>query len=75
MKIDKNTVDMLLKLPDEALWRMICTIASASGFDLSGMKVSHAELEKLRSALSQMNDGDISRAVDILNQNKAKRSD
>lgn len=72
MRIDKSTVNMLLKLPDDALWRMICAIGSASGFDLSCVSVTHEDLQKLRSALSQMTDGDISRAMEIIANSKDK---
>jgi len=53
---------------------MICTLASASGIDLSDVKATHGDLELLRSAMGQMTDGDISRAVDILNSVKQKNS-
>jgi len=74
MKIDKKTLDMLSSLPDDSLWKMICTLASASGIDLSDVKATHGDLELLRSAMGQMTDGDISRAVDILNSVKQKNS-
>lgn len=65
MKIDKKTIDMLTSLPDESLWRMICTIGSAHGFDLSKMNVNTKDMEKLRGALGQMTDSDVTRAMEI----------
>lgn len=65
MKIDKKTIDMLTSLPDESLWRMICTIGSSHGFDLSKMNVSTNDIEKLRTALGEMTDSDVSRALEI----------
>ena len=66
MKIDKKTIDMLSSLPDESLWRMICAIGASTGIDLSDVKVSPRELEKLRSAMTTLTDSDISRAAEIL---------
>lgn len=65
MKIDKKTIDMLTSLPDESLWRMICTIGSSHGFDLSKMNVNTKDMEKLRGALGQMTDSDVTRAMEI----------
>ena len=70
MKIDKKTIDMLTSLPDESLWRMICTIGSASGFDLSGMNVNTNDMERLRTALGSMTESDITRALEIFNSCK-----
>lgn len=64
MKIDKATVDRLLKQNDEQLWRTIQLIASSSGLNLSGVN-RPKDLSKLRSALSSMTDGDIKRATEI----------
>ena len=72
MKIDKRTLDMLCTLPDDSLWKMICAIGGASGFDLSKMNLSPKDLEKLRQAMYQMTDSDISRASEILDGCKKK---
>ena len=69
MKIDKATVDKLLKQNDEQLWRTIQLIASGSGMNLNGVK-RPADLSKLRSALSTMTDGDIRRATEIIESYK-----
>lgn len=65
MKIDKKTVDMLTSLPDDSLWKMICAIGGASGLDLSGINIRPEDIGKLRSALGEMTDSDISRAMEI----------
>ncbi len=70
MKIDKKTIDMLTSLPDESLWKMICAIGSAQGFDLSKMNVSTKDIEKLRTALGEMTDSDITRALEIFDSCK-----
>ena len=65
MKIDKKTIDMLTSLPDDSLWKMICAIGSASGFDLSGINIRSEDVGKLRTALGEMTDKDITRAMEI----------
>ena len=69
MKIDKATVDRLLKQNDEQLWRTVQMIAAQGGVNLAGVK-RPADLSKLRSALSSMTDGDIKRATEIVESYK-----
>lgn len=70
MKINKNTVDKISSLSDDKLWRVICTLGSSSGIDLSTVKVTPAELDKVRLAMSQLTDDDIVRATEIINSCK-----
>ena len=70
MKIDKKALDKLSVLPDDSLWKMVCSIGHANGLDLSGMNVSQNDMKKLRSALSQVTDEDIGRALEIINSCK-----
>ena len=72
MKIDKKTLDMLSSLPDDSLWKMICAIGAQSGIDLSSVSVSPSDIAKLRSAMGNLNDSDISRAAEILEEAKWK---
>ncbi len=69
MKIDKATVDRLMKQSDDQLWRTIQMIAAQNGLNLSGVKRPQ-DLSKLRSALSNMTDGDIKRATEIIESYK-----
>lgn len=69
MKIDKATVDRLLRQSDDQLWRTVQMIATQGGVNLSGVK-RPADLSKLRSALSTMTDGDIKRATEIIESYK-----
>lgn len=69
MKIDKATVDRLLRQNDDQLWRTIQLIASSGGVNLSGVN-RPKDLSKLRSALSNMTDGDIKRATEIIESYK-----
>jgi len=70
MKLDKKTLSMLTSLPDDSLWKIICAIASSSGFDLSNVHPKEDDLTKLRTALQSMTDSDISRATEILQSMK-----
>lgn len=72
MKIDKKTLDMLSALPDDSLWKMVCTIGASNGLDLSGMNVSQKDMQKLRVALGQVTDADIGRALEIIHSAKKK---
>lgn len=70
MKINKNTVDKISSLSDDKLWRVICALGSSSGIDLSTVKVTPAELDKVRLAMSKLTDDDIVRATEIINSCK-----
>lgn len=70
MRIDKKALDMLSGLPDDSLWKMVCSIGASNGLDLSGMNVSSKDMQKLRSALGQVTDEDIGRALEIINSCK-----
>ena len=69
MKIDKSTVDKLLRQNDDQLWRTVQMIAAQGGVNLSGV-TRPRDLSKLRSALSTMTDGDIRRAMEIVDSYK-----
>ncbi len=69
MKIDKATVDRLLKQNDEQLWRTVQMIATAGGVNLAGVN-RPKDLSGLRSALSGLTDGDIKRATEIIDSYK-----
>ncbi len=69
MKIDKNTVDKLLRQNDDQLWRTVQMIAAQGGVNLSGVGRPR-DLSRLRSALSTMTENDISRAMEIVNSYK-----
>lgn len=70
MKINKKQMEMLTSLPDDALRKIIRSLGSSSGFDLSGMNISSAELDRLRSVLREMDESDIERAAQILKNSK-----
>lgn len=70
MKINKKQMEMLTSLPDDALRKIIRSLGSSSGFDLSGMNITSAELDRLRSVLREMDESDIERAAQILKNSK-----
>lgn len=70
MKLDKNTIDMITKMSDENLWRIICALGVSSGIDLSGVTVGPREMQNVRLALQQMTDDDIGRAMEIIDNCK-----
>lgn len=72
MRIDKRTVDKIAGMPDDRLWKMILALGASKGIDLSGIKVSSTELDKIRTAMTQMTDEDIVRAMEILEACKDK---
>lgn len=66
MKIDKSTIDKILKLNDDGLWSVIQMIISKSG--VSGLKdiKRPKDMTKIRQTLSKLTDEDISRAITLL---------
>ena len=38
MKVDKKTLEMLSRMPDERLWHTLCLVASGMGAELSERK-------------------------------------
>lgn len=69
MKIDKSTVDRLLRQNDDQLWRTVQMIAAQGGVNLAGVSRPR-DMTKLRSALSTLTDGDIKRAMEIVDSYK-----
>lgn len=75
MMLDKNTLDKLLKLPDDSLIAIINKIAAERGIDIKDLNITREQLNSLRSALSSADEHDIARASEIIkgfseNQNK-----
>lgn len=70
MKIDKKTIDNLLKLNDDQLWGVMKFMLSRSGYDnLKGIE-RPKDMSALRSTLSSMNEQDLSRAMELLKKGK-----
>lgn len=73
VKIDKKTIDMLCRMPDDKLWGTVKMIASSAGVDLSSKRMSPRDMQKLRYTLGTLTDGDISRATEIIKTYKNGR--
>ncbi len=65
MKIDKKTIDNVLKLNDDQLWNVIKLIISKSGVNgIKGME-RPKDMSKIRDTLSRLSDEDIERAMKL----------
>lgn len=73
MRIDKKTIDMLCRMPDDKLWGTLKLFASSQGIDLSSKRMSPRDMQKLRYTLSTLTDSDIARATDIIKTYKNGR--
>ena len=70
MKIDKSTIDNLLKLNDEQLWSVIKIMLSRSGGDSFKCIERPQDMTKLRQTLSSLTDSDIERALELFKKGK-----
>jgi hypothetical protein len=61
MKVDKKTLDMLSRMPDERLWHTLCLLASGMGAELSERKRNRIDYDALRYTLAQITEKDIER--------------
>ena len=66
MTLDKNTLDMILKLPDDQLVMIIKRLAKEKGINVGDLNIGKEQLSTLRRALSGASDSDIARATEIL---------
>ena len=71
MKIDKKVLDKVLTLNDEQLWKAIKLVASKSGLSTVKSIEQPKDMSKIRSALSNINDDDISRISEIMKKGKS----
>ena len=70
MKINKEKLDALCALDDDALWREIRGIAAAYGLSLPERTPPHSELEKMRSAAKDGARLNLADAMKILNKQR-----
>ena len=70
MKIDKKTIDMVLKLNDDALWSVIKKVISKSGVSSLKDMEKPKDMSKIRQALSNLTDEDIEKATSLLRKDK-----
>lgn len=72
MKIDKNTINMLLKMSDERLWSTLKFALSRSGNDFVKDLKRPDDISKLREVLSRLTDEDIERVSELLSKGSKK---
>ncbi|MBO5374794.1 MAG: hypothetical protein J6A54_05045 [Clostridia bacterium] len=72
MKIDKNTINMLLKMSDDRLWSTLKFAMSRSGNDIMKDLKQPEDLSKLREVLAGLTDDDIDRVSELLEKGKKK---
>ena len=66
MNLDKNSINMLLSLDDARLSVVIRQLASSAGIPANTLNLGQKELDGIRKALSMANDGDLSRAAELI---------
>ena len=70
MKIDKKTIDKVLKLNDDGLWTVIQMIIAKSGVSSLKNIERPKDMTKIRETLSKLTDEDIERAMNLLKKGK-----
>lgn len=70
MKIDKNTIDKVLAMNDEQLWKTIQYVAKKSGKEEFSSLQKPNDMTKIRQTLSMLSDEDIQKAMDALKRGK-----
>jgi len=70
MNLDKNSIDMLLRLDDAHLALIIKKLASDAGIPADTLNLGKSELSGIRSALAMASDGDISKAAQLIDNYK-----
>lgn len=73
MKIDKKTLDMLSSLPDDKLWQMMRIVSASMGASLPDKMPEAQKMSGLRAALSDVNDGDLDRAAELIGIYKGEK--
>ena len=66
MRINKEQLDALVRLPDDELWQKIRSMAGGYGVTLPSATPSHSEMMQLRSAVNG-NKINLSEAMRLLN--------
>ena len=70
MTLDKNSIEMLLKLDDAHLTIVIKKLAANAGIPIQNLNLGKSELDGIRSALSMASNGDVSRAAELIEKFK-----
>ena len=70
MKIDKKTINMILKLNDDALWSIIQKVIAKTGLSSLKNMEKPKDMSKIRETLSNLTDEDIEKATNLLKKDK-----
>jgi hypothetical protein len=74
MTLDKNSIDMLLRLDDAHLALIIKKLCANAGIQTQNLKLGKAELDGIRGALTMASEGDASMAAELIERFKNGRS-
>ncbi len=72
MQLNKNMLDQLLSLDDATLAKTIYLLADAAGIDKKAAEAAVSDLRLVRASLSNAGSGDLSKAVALLGEERAK---
>ncbi|MBP3494869.1 MAG: hypothetical protein J6K52_01545 [Clostridia bacterium] len=70
MKIDKKTIDMVLKMNDDQLWKTIQLVAKKSGVESFSNMQRPSDMTKIRSTLASLSDEQIQNALEMMKKGK-----
>ena len=71
MKIDKNTIDRVLKMDDDQLWKTIQYVAKRSGQkELCNME-RPSDMTKIRNTLAMLSEDDIQKTINMMKKGKS----
>lgn len=70
MKIDKKTIDRVLTLNDDQLWKIIETVASKSGISKDKALERPKDMTKIRNTLSGLSEDEITRITELFKKGK-----
>ena len=70
MKIDKNTIDMVLKMNDDQLWKTIQLVAKKSGNHQFSSLEKPKDMTKIRQTLASLTEDDINKAIESMKRGK-----
>lgn len=73
MKIDKNTIDKVLKMNDDQLWRVIQYVAKKSGQSELASAQRPSDMSKIRTTLASLTDSEIENAIKLMKEKKNER--
>lgn len=70
MRINKNTVDILLALDDEKLAYIVGTVLREAGIDVSEFGISGNDISALRKRLSELSDEELAETERRINSGR-----